>query len=132
MKSLRALQGLTALLGTVPVVTGLLTMMGVHDPIYAGAGIPTHALLDSNLRFFGGVWLGLGLAVYWMVPRLPAQTALFRVVWLAIFLGGIGRLLSMLLIALPPAPFIAFTALEIVGGPAFVAWQARLARAPAA
>jgi hypothetical protein len=44
-----------------------------------------------------------------------------------IFIGGIGRLISMLLVALPPAPFIGFTALEIFGAPLFVLWQARLA-----
>ena len=34
-----------------------------------------------------------------------------------IFGGGIGRLISMLALALPPIPFIAFTALEVVGAP---------------
>ena len=45
-----------------------------------------------------------------------------------IFLGGIGRLLSVLLLAPPPLPFIAFTALEIIGAPLFILWQVRLAR----
>jgi hypothetical protein len=45
-----------------------------------------------------------------------------------IFLGGIGRLLSMLFLALPPVPFIGFTVLEIVGAPIFIAWQARLTK----
>jgi len=27
------------------------------DPIYAAAGLPVHALLDSNLCFLGGLWL---------------------------------------------------------------------------
>jgi hypothetical protein len=34
----------------------------------------------------------------------------------------------MLLIGLPPVPFIGFTILEIVGAPIFVAWQARIAK----
>jgi hypothetical protein len=45
-----------------------------------------------------------------------------------IFLGGVGRLISMLLRALPPIPFIGFTILEIAGAPIFVLWQARLAK----
>jgi len=44
-----------------------------------------------------------------------------------IFLGGIGRLISMAALATPPAPFIGFTLLEIVGAPLFVWWQSRLA-----
>ncbi len=124
----RPLQIATAVLGAIPVLTGIVTMFGLADPIYASAHLPANALLDSNLRFFGGVWLGLGLAVYWLIPNIERQTVLFRAVWGMIFLGGIGRLLSMLFLALPPVPFIAFTALEILGAPLFIAWQARVTR----
>ncbi|MEJ6022220.1 DUF4345 domain-containing protein [Ramlibacter sp. PS4R-6] len=126
--SLRTLKSLTAVLGAVPVLTGLATMLGVHDPIYSSLRLPENALLDSNLRFFGGVWLGLGVAVYWLIPRLETQVALFRAVWVMIFLGGIGRLLSMLLVGAPPLPFVLFTVLEVLGAPAFIAWHARLVR----
>jgi hypothetical protein len=126
--SKRPLQILTAILGAVPVLTGIVGLFGLADPIYAGAGIPANALLDSNLRFLSGVWLGLGLAVWWLVPRIETQTVLFRALWAMIFIGGIGRLLSMLFLGMPPVPFIAFTALEIVGAPLFVLWQARLAK----
>ena len=125
MTSYRLLQGLTGVLALIPILTGAITMMGVHDPLYAALDLPGNPLLDSNLRFLGGVWLGLGLAAFWMVPRLRAQTVLFRVVWGAIFIGGLGRLLSMLVVGWPPAPCIAFTVLEIVGAPLFVAWHAR-------
>ncbi|SHL11143.1 protein of unknown function [Bradyrhizobium lablabi] len=124
----RGRQIATAILGAVPVLTGIITMFGLSDPIYAAAKIPPNALLDSNLRFFGGVWLGLGIALYWLVPNIEKQTVLFRVLWGMIFLGGIGRLLSMAFVGVPPLPFIAFTALEIIGAPFFIWWQARLAR----
>jgi hypothetical protein len=123
----RALQIATGILGAVPVLTGLFGMFGLSDPIYAAAGIPANALLDSNLRFFSGMWLGLGIAVYWLIPRIEAQTILFRVAWGMIFVGGLGRLLSMVFLALPPIPFIGFTVLELVGAPVFIAWQARVA-----
>lgn len=126
MTSYRLLQGLTGVLALIPILTGAITMMGVHDPLYAALDLPGNPLLDSNLRFLGGVWLGLGLATFWMVPRLHAQTVLFRVVWGAIFIGGLGRLLSMLVVGWPPAPLIAFTVLEIVGAPLFVGWHARV------
>lgn len=93
MTSYRLLQGLTGVLALIPILTGAITMKGVHDPRYAALDLPGNPLLDSNLRFLGGVWLGLGLAAFWMVPRLHAQTVLFRVVWGAIFIGGLGRLL---------------------------------------
>jgi hypothetical protein len=126
--SRRSLQIVTGLLGIIPVATGTIGMFGLGDPLYASMGLPANALLDSNLRFFAGVWLGLGIAIYWLIPKIETQTVLFRTVWGMIFLGGIGRLLSMFLLAPPPLPFIAFTILEIVGAPLFILWQSRLAK----
>ena len=125
----RALQIATALLALVPILTGIITMLGVSDPLYASSGVPALPVLDSNLRFFGGVWLGLGLALLWLVPRIETESVLFRVVWGGIFLGGIGRLLSMVMVDLPPLPFVGFTALEVIGAPLFVYWQHRVATA---
>jgi hypothetical protein len=127
----RNLQILMWLLVPVPVVTGLIGMMGVGDPLYAGLGLdlPHEPTFDSNLRFLGGVWCGLGLAAAWTIPRIERETALFRTVWGAIFVGGVGRLLSIALVGAPLAPFIGFTALEIIGAPLIVLWQAKVARA---
>jgi len=127
----RLLQITTGLLGLVPLLTGLITMLGVHDPLYSAAGIPALPVLDSNLRFFGGVWLGLGIAILWLVPRIETETVLFRAIWGAIFLGGAGRLLSILLVGTPPIPFVGFTALELIGAPLFIYWQHRVAEAAA-
>ena len=126
--SRRALQVVSGLLAVIPVLTGGLTMTGLSDPIYASAGLPPHALLDSNLRFLGGLWLVAGLAMFWLIPRIERETALFRTLWLMIFAGGLGRLVSMALVGPPPWPFIGFTLLEIAGAPLFIAWQARVAR----
>ncbi|AVR97545.1 DUF4345 domain-containing protein [Pseudoduganella armeniaca] len=123
----KALQVVTAMLGLVPLGTGLIGLMGLSDPLYASLGIPAAPILDSNPRFLSGVWLGLGCAVLWMVPRIESQGVLIRALWGMIFLGGVGRVLSAGLAGWPPAPFIAFTALEIVGAPLFVYWQARVA-----
>ena len=123
-----SLQIATGVLGAIPVVTGLIGMSGLGDPLYAAAGVPSNVLLDSNLRFFSGVWLGLGLALYWLIPRIESQTVLFRVIWGMIFLGGVGRVISMLFQGPPPMPFIGFTILEILGAPVFILWQARLAK----
>ncbi|QIG93152.1 DUF4345 domain-containing protein [Bradyrhizobium sp. 6(2017)] len=125
----RALQIATGLLALVPILTGIITMLGVSDPLYASSGVPALPVLDSNLRFFGGVWLGLGLALIWLVPRIESESVLFRVVWGGIFLGGVGRLLSIVMVGAPPIPFTGFTALELIGAPLFVYWQHLVATA---
>jgi hypothetical protein len=119
----RLLQVITTLLGFVPLSTGIITLLGVGDPLYSAAAIPALPVLDSNLRFFGGV------AILWLVPRIETETVLFRAIWIAIFLGGAGRLLSILLVGTPPIPFVGFTALELIGAPLFIYWQHRVAEA---
>jgi hypothetical protein len=124
----RLLQIVTVVLGLIPIVTGIIAMSGTSDPIYGAASLAPLPVLDSNLRFFAGVWLGLGLAILWLVPKIDTQTVLFRAVWVMIFCGGIGRLISLLLVGMPPAPFIGFIVLEIIGAPFFIWWQARISR----
>lgn len=116
------------ILGLIPTVTGILSMMGLSDPIFIGTNLPHSALLDSELRFFGGLWLGLGLTVLVTVKNLEKHFELYRVLWFMIFLGGMGRLLSMFIIGLPPVAFIAFTILEIIGAPLFVYWHWQLVK----
>ncbi|WDD91079.1 DUF4345 domain-containing protein [Burkholderia sp. FERM BP-3421] len=127
--SKRALQVATAILAAVPTITGVLGMLGVNDPLYASLGVqvPADATLDSNLRFYAGVWLGLGLAAFSVIPSIERQGALFRTLWIMIFIGGIGRLISLAALGAPFPPFIGFTALEILGAPLFIAWQRKVA-----
>jgi hypothetical protein len=127
--SRRKLQIATAILAMVPTVTGLLGLMGLADPHYADMGLPANATLDSQLRFYNGVWLGVGLTAFWLLPRIETETTLFRVLWLMIFIGGLGRLMSLILAGMPFAPFIGFTVLEVVGAPLFVLWQSKVAHA---
>ncbi|AHI67525.1 DUF4345 domain-containing protein [Burkholderia thailandensis] len=127
--SKRILQIATAILAAVPVATGALGMMGIHDPLYASLGValPADATLDGNLRFYAGVWFGLGLGAFWTIPNIERNGVLFRALWTMIFVGGIGRLISLVSLGAPFAPFIGFTVLEIVGAPLFVWWQSRVA-----
>lgn len=129
----RNLQILMCIFAPLPIITGLISMMGVDSLLYVNLGLnlPHEPTFDSNLRYYGGVWCALGLAVAWTIPRIERETVLFRVIWGAIFLGGLGRLLSIALIGAPLAPFIFFTAWEIIGAPLIVLWQAQVARAAA-
>ena len=128
--SRRLLQLLTGLVALATVVLGTIQItFGVENPLYGG-GIPAHPVLDSNLRFFAGLGLGLGLLFFWILPRIERHAVLFRVGWLCAFLGGVGRLISMPAVGLPPAPIVAITILEVAGAPLFVYWHSRVAADP--
>ncbi|HKD74496.1 MAG TPA: hypothetical protein VKB76_03340 [Ktedonobacterales bacterium] len=47
----RGLQIAMAILGIVPIATGIIGMFGLSDPIFANSGLPANAILDSNLRW---------------------------------------------------------------------------------
>jgi hypothetical protein len=127
--SKRALQISTGVLAVIPVVTGAIGLLGLRDPLYVRFGVAPNVPLDSNLRFFSGVWLGLGVAFFAILRRIEHHGALYRAFWGMIFLGGIGRLLSIFDAGLPPAPFLGVLALELIGAPLFVLWQRRVERA---
>jgi len=123
----KKLQIISVILALIPTITGFIGLTGINDPIYEKISKPNNILLDSNLRFFSGVWLGLGIAFFTIVRRIETETKIFRVVWCCIFFGGIGRLLSIIFIGIPPSPFIGFTVLEVVGAPFFIFWQNMIA-----
>lgn len=127
MTNLRLLRILVALLALIPLGTGLVALLGVHDPIYQLDANLEWVILDSNLRFFGGVWLVVGIALIANLNRLYQPNPLFQWLLAAVVSGGVGRLLSMLFFALPPWPFIAFTLLELTVIPCLMLWQHRLA-----
>ena len=107
---------------------GASLFLGADSPVYPD-GMPVVPVLDSNLRFFGGMAVGLGLALLWLTPAIEKHTTLFRVIWLCALAGGIGRLVSALLVGLPPTPILVFTAIEVPGVPALIYWQTRVATA---
>ncbi len=123
----RNLQVFTVILAAVPIVTGVIGLLGIYDPIYGDLSKSNNILLDSNLRFFSGVWIGLGILLISIIKAIDTNTTIFRFVWGCIFLGGVGRLLSMIFVGIPPIPFVGFTILEILGAPVFIYWQNRIA-----
>jgi hypothetical protein len=54
----RVLQIVTAVLALVVIATGILSMFGISDPLFAGLNLPASPTFDSTLRFYGGQWLG--------------------------------------------------------------------------
>lgn len=122
------LQALTGLVAIATIGLGAVQVgFGTESPIYSAAKLPGFPILDSNLRFFGGMALGLGLILLWIVPSIERQAALFRAVWICAVLGGIGRLISAATLGAPSNLLLGFTLLEVIGAPAFIYWQHRIA-----
>ncbi len=104
------------------VLASLQFVFGTGSPIYGSADLPILPVLDSNLRFFGGMGLGLAALMLWALPSIEWRPDVVVVFWGCAFLGGVGRLLSAVLVGLPSMPLVVFTALEVVGAPLMVLW----------
>lgn len=103
--------------------------LGVKSPVYGDADLPVMPALDSNLRFFGGMAIGLGLLMLWALPSIERRPDVVAVFWGCAFLGGIGRLLSAVVVGLPNTPLLVFAVVEVVGAPLMVIWHRRLVAA---
>lgn len=129
----KLLQITLIILGTIPLITGTLTLLqGIHALDIFGVSLSesttNNIILDTEMRFLGAIWTGVGAMLYAIVPTIEKQTLFFRLIVTAIILGGIGRLLSVALVGTPPALFIALIVLELVGMPLLMLWQSHLAR----
>ena len=86
---------------------------------------------DSELRFYAAFWMAFGVLAIRAArdPYAPGSAT----PWLALvfFLGGCGRLLSLILVGAPHPFFTALMALELALPPLlYVLWQAGLRQSP--
>jgi hypothetical protein len=126
--SRRLLQIINAILALMTIaLAGASLIFGIESPIYGGS-LSDIPVLDSNLRFFGGLGLGLGLALLWIIPTIERHGLVYRIIWICALLGGLGRLISMLDSGMPPMPMVIFTIIEVPGVPLLIYWQHRVAR----
>lgn len=82
-------------------------------------------MLDSNIRFYSGLWLGIGIVLLWIIPRIEHEKTLLRVIAIFFFLGGIGRLISILTCGIPSSIYFIYVLLEL-SFPLLTLWQKRI------
>ncbi|MCR9122439.1 MAG: DUF4345 domain-containing protein [Phyllobacteriaceae bacterium] len=112
-------------LAFVPVSAGLAgALLGAGLPgLEASAGAVN---LDSHMRYLSGLLLGIGLAFWSTVARPAIRLDRFRLLAVIVIIGGVARLLSVLLAGWPAAPHVAALAMELAVTPALLAWSMRL------
>lgn len=82
-------------------------------------------MLDSNVRFYSGLWLSIGIVLFWITPRVEHEKAMLRVIAIFFFLGGIGRLISILTCGIPSPIYFIYVLLEL-SFPLLTLWQKRI------
>lgn len=90
----------TALLSLIALLTGSMdVIVGVAGQANIGVGTaaspPFDPVLDSQVRFLGAVWLGLGAIQLICLRDLRRYGAILETSYAVVVLGGVGRALSL-------------------------------------
>ncbi len=122
----RALRLAVALACLVPLSAGLAGML-------TGSGFlrgspPADIAADSHIRYLSGLLFGIGLGFASTIRRIEAHGARFRLLGAIVFLGGLARLLGLLLQGSPGPAMLFGLLMELLITPALCVWQWRFAR----
>ena len=123
----RGLRRTLYVVAIVPIVTGALTMVLGADSV-PSPGDPS-ANLESELRFYSVWWIGAGVFLLWLAPRVEERTLELRAFFALLFLSGFSRVLAALDTDWPSTGQLILMGLEFVLPIVFVVWQARAIRA---
>jgi hypothetical protein len=119
------LQIVIALAGLVPVGAGLAGVLA--GPGFAGHGA-ADASIDSHFSYLSGLLLAIGLAFWQAIPTIERQGARVRLLTVLVFVGGLGRLVSLARVGAPDLPMQLAFVMELLVTPAICLWQWRLER----
>src|SRR4051794_30061735 len=91
----RALQIVVAIASLVPIAGGAEGV--IFGPLLVGESGANTADLDSHFRYLSGILLGIGLAYATAVPGIRRHKRRFMLLCGIVVLGGLSRLLSLLI-----------------------------------
>ena len=118
----RLLQTAVALACVVPLIAGTSGMLQGADML-GGGGID----LDSHLRYLSGLLLGIGLGFAACIPAIERHGPRVWLLTAIVVLGGLGRLLGILIEGVPSPIMLGGLAMELGVTPLLCLWQYRLA-----
>jgi len=121
-----ALRRTLYVLAVVPILAGASTVIfGADSVLGAGEASPS---LESELRFYSVWWIGAGLFLIWLAPRVQERTLETRVFCALLFLAGLSRLFAVLATDWPSTGQIVLMVVELVLAVVLAIWQGAVAR----
>jgi uncharacterized membrane protein YfcA len=84
--------------------------------------------LDSHFRYLSGLLLTIGCGFASAIRRIETHGPRFRLLTCIVVAGGIGRLLSLLVVGAPSPVMRAALVMELLVTPGLALWQSRVAR----
>ena len=104
-------------------VTGI--MFGAAQLV---GGEPVAGALDNQFRYLSGVYIGIAVMLFYSAGDVAGRATVFRLAILAVFIGGLARLVSYLSVGGAETWQTGGMVLELVT-PVFMLWQGLVIRA---
>jgi hypothetical protein len=128
---MKTFQWTVRVMAFIPLLTGLLELfMGLGSLKTIGVQLPnelmTQASVDNNWRFLGTVWAGYAALIIYAVNDPLRHATLLRILLAILFLSGIARATSVLLMGWPVPAFIGAMAFELFVMPLMMLWLYRV------
>ncbi len=125
---MNALRLVIRVLCLLPFATGLLDLLrGAAYLRSGGAVIPdavaADPVLNSQVKFWGAIWLGYGLTLWRTSSDLRANAGLFRLLMGVLFLSGVGRGAAAIQFGRPGRALEGAMGLELIGTPLLLLWH---------
>jgi len=107
----RALQVLLALFGATAIFISLLHI--VLGPAAIPGSVPVNATMDSEDRFYATLFLAYGAVLIWCIKDIEHKSKVVYFLMVTFFVGGLARIVSVLVVGPPNTFFILMTVLEL-------------------
>jgi hypothetical protein len=113
------------------IITGVLDILTGTIPLTGGGAhlVPsttTDAVLNSQIKFMGGIWCGYGVALGWTTFDLAKCRETLYILLGTLLLAGTGRLVSAIVYGAGPPLLSVFIVIEIAGSIAVFTSHRRL------
>ena len=117
-----------AILSLIPIMDAVLAFYQGPSHLFPDGGTyPTN--LDNHYRYLTGAYLAVAFVIWWTLGNVEERVVPFRMISAAVFIGGLGRVVSMMTVGMPESSeYIVGAFIELVLVPLLLLWQVRLQR----
>ena len=92
------------------IISFMCLYIGLHRLYSGGSNVPVS--IDNSLRFYAGSFIALGFLAIWTSITIRKQHTLIFFFAFFIFMGGLGRLISIMNIGLPDNMYLVYLTVE--------------------